>query len=189
MGHQSENRMSSSDASPMSPEWDRLFEMVYLELRNLAHHRMLGERDDHTLQPTALVHETYLKLKRQKRFEWKDRTHFLCQASLAMRQVLVDFARKRGALKRRGERVDWTLSSLPQRSDISPEDYLAVHEALSRLADRQHNGFRQSLLVEYVWLGGMGFSEAAAALGISRRQAHRDWAYARVWLERELGDA
>ncbi|MCK4414950.1 MAG: sigma-70 family RNA polymerase sigma factor [Candidatus Eisenbacteria sp.] len=167
---------------------DRLFDLAYRELRGIAARYMSGERSGHTLQPTALVHEAYLKLRRQKRFEWNSRSHFVVLAAQAMRQVLVDVARRRQAGKRRGERVDWTITLIPQTGQISPDDYLAIHEALDQLADQKPNGSRHVRLIELVWLGGLEFTEAAQMLGISRRQAHRDWAWARTWLEKALSN-
>jgi RNA polymerase sigma factor (TIGR02999 family) len=165
---------------------DRLFQLAYDELRLIADIQMSRERGDHTLQPTALVHEAYLKLLRSNRFEWNDRAHFLALASRAMRQILIDFARRRNAGKRSAERTMVTLSDISQTTDICIEDYIAVHEALETLSRLKPNGGRFSRLIELIWFGGLEFTEAAKVLGISRRQAHRDWGFARVWLEREL---
>lgn len=168
---------------------DQLFDMAYQEIRQVAGRFMARERVEHTLQPTALVHEAYLKLKRGSTFAYKDRTHFVVLAARAMRQVLIESARKRNADKRKGERAEITLSALSRTQDISLVDFIAVHDALQRLAERKPSGARHAQLIELVWLGGLDFTEAAEVLGISRRQAHRDWAFARVWLERELGHA
>lgn len=170
-------------------ERDELFDVAYQEIRRVAGYYMARERSAHTLQPTALVHEAYLKVKRGDNFAFNDRTHFVVLAARAMRQVLIESARKRNADKRSGERVDITLSSLSQATAMTLVDFIAVHDALHRLAQKKPNGERHAQLIELVWLGGLDFTEAAGVLGISRRQAHRDWAFARVWLERELGHA
>ncbi len=145
------------------------------------------ERAGHTLQPTALVHEAYLRLN-QSGHEgvWENQSHFVACAVRAMRRVLVDHARRFHAAKRRGTRVDWTLESFPQDEALSAGDLVALDEAMDRLALQQPNGARHVRLVELVWLGGMDMTAAAAQLGISRRQAHRDWAWARTWLRREI---
>jgi RNA polymerase sigma-70 factor (ECF subfamily) len=170
------------------PAADRLFEAAYTELRRIASARFRGERSGHTLQPTALVNEAYLKLRRQNEFAWVDDQHFLAQVAIAMRQVLADFARKRNADKRDGQQVDWTLSGIPDTRYLNQDDFLALHQVLDRLALQLPNGARHARLVELVWLGGLDFTSVASVLGISRRQAHRDWNWARVWLQKELQD-
>lgn len=168
---------------------DQLFADVYRELHDQASRQMARERRGHTLQPTALIGEVYVKLCNQGRFQPTDREHFLRLASQAMRQVLIDFARRRNALRRAGERVDVDLDLLARTQEGTPEDCLAVHQALERLATEGPKGERQARLVELVWFVGLSFSEAAEQLGVDRRTATRDWAYARVWLEHELSDA
>jgi RNA polymerase sigma factor (TIGR02999 family) len=165
---------------------DQLFQLVYDELRRIAAFYLSHERPGATLQPTALVNEAYLKLQREHRLVWRNRTHFLAIAARAMRQVLIDVARKRRAQKRAAVRVDTTLSSFAKKDELPLEEFITVHRAMEKLATVEPNGGRQARLIQYVWLGGMNFSEAAEELGISRRQAHRDWAFARTWLEREL---
>jgi RNA polymerase sigma factor (TIGR02999 family) len=118
--------------------------------------------------------------------KWKSQTHFVAIAAQAMRQVLIDIARKRNAAKRRHDRVDITLSAFPDSTPISISDFLSVHIALEKLASQKPNGERHARLIEYVWFGGLPLTEAAEQLGVSRRQAGRDWAYARTWLEKEL---
>ena len=167
---------------------DRLFELAYEELRGIAGRFMSGERGDHTIQPTALVHEAYLRLQRRDRLACNDRRHFVALAATVMRHVLVDLARKRNADKRRGQRADFTVSSLAQTDVLAADDLLALHSALDRLETSSTNGSRHVRLVELVWLGGLAFTEAAEVLKITRRQAHRDWRWARTWLESELRD-
>ncbi len=168
---------------------DQLFEELYSELRQMASYRMAGERADHTLQPTALVHEVFMKVHARLNDPALDRSDVLAIASRAMRQVLVDLGRKRNSAKRKGMHVQGTLSALAASQPLDPEDLIALTDALHRLSEREPSGSRQAQLVECVWLGGMDFTEVAQRLGVSRRQAHRDWAYARTWLARELADA
>ncbi len=164
------------------------FACAYAELRRVAACYLRHEREDHTLQPTALVHEAFLRLNGSATaVSWQDQNHFVACAARAMRRVLVDHARRWRAAKRQGTRVDWTIAALPQAEPMSAEDFLALDAALRRLAGQAPNGARHVRLVELVWLGGMDVTAAAAQLGISRRQAHRDWAWARTWLRRELG--
>lgn len=162
---------------------------VYQQLKGIAASFMTRERADHILQPTALVHEAYLKIARSNSHDFQSQTHFVGCAAHVMRQVLVDYSRRSNAEKRRGEVVDWTITSLGAPQPMPPEDFIALDQALTRLAERQPNGSRQARLIELVWLGGMSMTEAAAGLGVSRRQAHRDWCFARVWLEKEIAGA
>lgn len=166
---------------------DERFALAYAELRRLAERYLGRERAGHTLQPTALLHEAYLKLGRGGEGSlWRDQSHFIGCAARAMRQVLVDHARRALAEKRHGERVDLTLSSFPNPTVLDPDEVLALDQALAKLARQPPNGARQARLIELVWLGGLDMTAAAAELGVSRRQAHRDWAWARVWLAREM---
>ncbi len=166
---------------------DERYALAYAELRRLADRYMRREHHDHTLQPTELVHEAYLKLGRAGRSSpWESQNHFIGCAARAMRQVLIDHARRGQADKRRAERVDTTLSAIPGPSAVDPDEFLALDQALEKLARQLPNGSRHARLIELVWLGGMDMTAAAAELGICRRQAHRDWAWARVWLAREL---
>ena len=165
---------------------DELVSAVYAQLKGIAASYMAREKRTHILQPTALVHEAYLKMARSGSSQWQGQTHFVCCAAHVMRQVLIDTARKTRAAKRRGERVDWTISSLGAAQPMPLEDFIALDRALEKLAATTPNGNRQARLIELVWLGGMSMTEAARVTGVSRRQAHRDWSFARVWLEREM---
>lgn len=176
--------------SPARPPDDRAYSLAYDELRILARQFMRRERRDHTLQPTALVHEAYLKLCAGPRAAaWVDRQHFLACAARAMRQILVDHARHRGAAKRRVLPAAITLASFVPEEAIPYDDIVAVDQALQRLSAVEPNGARQVRLIEYVWLAGMDMTEAATELGISRSQAYRDWRWARTWLKLEIGRA
>lgn len=177
-------------AQPPAMGGDDRFSLAYEELRRVAARYLRRERAGHTLQPTALVHEAYLRLSQGGNEEnWKSQSHFVACAARAMRRVLVDHARRRHAVKRRGARVDLTLESYPQGEALSVRDLLALDEAMDRLAQEQPNGARHARLLELVWFGGMDMASAASQLDISRRQAHRDWAWARTWLRREIGRA
>ncbi len=164
---------------------DELLPRVYGQLRALAGELMLRERSDHTLEPTALVHEAYLKLVDQSRARWEDRAHFFSVAAQALRRVLVDHARGRMRAKRGGGRarlqVDEGLIAAYEQS----VDLLALHEALGRLADEDEQRAR---VVELRFFGGLTIEEVAAVLGVSVRTVERQWRYARAWLYRELVD-
>jgi RNA polymerase sigma factor (TIGR02999 family) len=159
--------------------------IVYEELRTIAAAQLRGERQEHTLQPTALVHEAYLRLSEQRRRQWKERRQFFAVASRLMRQVLVDHARARAAAKRGGEatRIEVTmLGEIAAASQVF--DVLPLDEALTRLATLQP---RLAKVVELRFFGGLEVEETAALLDCSPRTVKRDWALARAWLIRELG--
>ncbi len=163
------------------------FELAYTELHGLAANHMIGERPSHTLQPTALINEAFLKLG--DRYRWENRNHFMAVASKAMRQILLDHARRRNASKRKGQIVDVPIGEIPQTGKLMPNDLLEIDQALNRLGDRKPNGQRHARLIELVYFGGMTITAAAEQLMISRKQAQRDWAFARLFLEKELSNA
>lgn len=172
-------RVVSGDASAA----DALMPLVYDELRQIARGKMAGERADHTLQPTALVHEAYFRLVEQTRVEWRDRAHFFGVAAAAMRRVLVDHARARLAVKRGDGAVVVSLDALePAAADAKFEEVLFVHDAIDRLEALDS---KQAKVVEMHYFGGLTMQEVADALGVSRRTVHRDWAMAKSWLQRE----
>jgi RNA polymerase sigma factor (TIGR02999 family) len=165
---------------------DRLFSAVYRELRNLAAQFFRREPDGNTLQPTALVHEAYLKLVDQTGVDWRGRTHFFAVAGQAMRRILVDHARRRHAAKRGGRRTRLLLDE-DLVAGVSPnDDILALDEALSKLAKLDAG---QAQLVELRFFGGLSVAEAAEALGMSKRAAEREWTMVRAWLRRELSQS
>jgi RNA polymerase sigma-70 factor, ECF subfamily len=161
---------------------DRLVPLVYKGLHQLAAHFMRGERPDHTLQPTALVHEAYLKLIDQRRVRWQSRSHFYRIAARLMRRVLVDHAREAKARKRDGG-CKIPLESSLIYSEEKCGELLAIDEALDRLAELD---FRQAQIVELRFFGGRSEEEIAGILGISARTVKRDWRVARAWLYAEL---
>ncbi len=158
---------------------DRLLPIVYEELRVVAGRQLGRERPDHTLHATALVHEAYVKLAGGG-VDAVDRAHFLAIAARAMRQVLVDHARRRMAAKRGGDWAVTTLSDGHNPVDFRPEEMLALDRALERLEPRQRQ------VVEYRFFAGMEEAEIAAVLGVSERTVRRDWVKARAWLYKEL---
>jgi RNA polymerase sigma factor (TIGR02999 family) len=162
----------------------QLVPLVYRELRLLAARYLQAERTGHTLQPTALVHELYLRLVQQDHADWKDRAHFLAVAAQLMRRILVDYARARAAAKRDGmatriEIAGFELSGEAPRT----EEILAVDEALDRLAELDP---QQTRVVELRYFAGLTIEETAEALGISARTVKREWAMASAWLRNEL---
>lgn len=161
---------------------ERLFPLLYGELRALARRRMLAEPSGHTLQPTEVVHEAYLRLVGQEA-EPRDRNHFLALASTAMRRVLVDHARGRAAGKRGAAPTRVALSDDVAMGDRRDLDVIEIDQALDRLAALDA---RQAMLVELRFFGGLAVEEAAAVLGVSTATAARDWRVARAWLSREL---
>jgi RNA polymerase sigma factor (TIGR02999 family) len=165
---------------------DACFPEVYAELSRVAHRLMARERPDHTLEPSALVHEAYLRLNASGEVRWRDDAHFFALAARAMRHVLVDHARRRSAVRRRARRVDLDVDQFVRTGSFSIEGLLAVELVLTRLAERKGNGQRLAQLVELVWLAGMEVTAAAEEVGIGRRQAHRDLRFAQVWIAREL---
>ena len=162
----------------------RLVPLVYRELRQVAARYLQAERTGHTLQPTALVHELYLRLVEQDRADWKDRAHFLAVAAKLMRRILVDYARARAAAKRDGMAARIEIAGLELGGEEPrAEEILAVDEALDRLAELDP---QQTRVVELRYFAGLTVEETAEAIGISARTVKRDWAMASAWLRNEL---
>ena len=173
------NSMAQGDRTAL----DRLVPVVYREMKRLASSYLKAERPGHTLQPTALVNEAYLRLFDPTANGWESRAHFFGVAARAMRQVLVDHARKRDAAKRGGELQRVTLVTDIAEAGKSETDLLDLHLALEKLAQ---NDEALARLVELRFFTGLTLDEAADTLGVSRRKAANDWAAARLWLQREL---
>ena len=167
---------------------ERVLPLVYSELRRLAGAQLARERAGHTLQPTALVHEAYLKLVGEERAVCESRGHFLALAALAMRRVLCRHAERRAALKRGGDRARVELTDAALALELPSVDVLGVDRALTRLEGVDP---RAAKVVELRFFGGLSVEDAAAALEISPRTVEREWRVARAWLRRELeaGDA
>jgi RNA polymerase sigma-70 factor (ECF subfamily) len=163
---------------------DRLLPLVYGELRHIAARYMARERPGQTLQATALVHEAYLRLARDSNLSFQNRAHLLGIAARAMREILVERARARGALKRGGKDARVTLDEGILGGGVSGQvDVLAVHEALDRLAavDSRH-----ARIVELRYFGGLTVEETAEVMAVSPATVKRGWALARAWLFREV---
>lgn len=163
---------------------DRLLPLAYEHLRRIAHRRLRQERSDHTLVTTDLVHEAYLKLAGLDRIRWDNRAHFFAVAAQAMRRILVDYAVRRNAQKRGGDRQKIALDQVQLPVARGTDDLLALDTALDRLAE---HSARQCRVVECRYFAGMSIDETAEALAISPATVKREWALARAWLHRELG--
>jgi RNA polymerase sigma factor (TIGR02999 family) len=171
---------------PSDGDAEELFPRLYAELREIADRLLRGEVVGHTLQPTALVHEVWFKLAGPNGPRPVDREHFLALAARAMRQVLVDHARRRRAQKRGGASVDLTIADDRLGFAIPLDDLIAVDDALSRLGSRSE---RLARVVELRFFAGLSEEETARALGVTTRTVQRDWAKARAWLHAELDTA
>lgn len=164
---------------------DGLLPVIYGRLRDQANRALRHERPDHTLSPTALVHEAYLKLVRLERMVWQDRAHFFGACANEMRRILVDHARQRRAGKRGAGAEHVTLDNALAAAQSRPGELVALDEALERLRALDE---RQVRVVECRFFAGMNVEETAEALGISPATVKRDWTLARAWLNRELSE-
>lgn len=162
---------------------EQLLPLVYEELRKLAAAKLAQENPGQTLQATALVHEAYLRLVGNEKFDWSSKRHFYGAAAEAMRRILVEHARARGRKKRGGGRQRVVVSLADVVSDAAPEEFLAVHDALCRLEEVDE---RVGAIVRLRLFAGLSLAETGEALGIPLRTVERDWAYARAWLYERL---
>ena len=162
---------------------DQLISLVYAELHRLAHRYMRRERSDHTLQPTALVHEAYERLVDLKNVSWQNRAHFFGVSAQLMRRILVDYARSRRYTKREGQWRQIPLNEAVALFHDRQTDIVALDDALHALADIDS---RKSRVVEMRFFGGLSIKEVAEVLDISTESVQRDWRLAKVWLLREL---
>ncbi len=163
---------------------DELLPLVYVELRREAAKQLEGERTGHSFQPTALVHEAYVRLVDASDPQaWNSRRHFFCAAAEAMRRILVESARRKKSLKRGGDRdrLDVQLGAVSQPQ--AGEGLLALDEALTRL---RHRDERAAKLVDLRFFAGLTMQQAAGALDVSLRTVERDWTFARAWLHKEV---
>jgi RNA polymerase sigma factor (TIGR02999 family) len=172
-------RLGSGDAAAL----DELMATVYDQLRRIAHNQLHEERDDHPFQTTELVHEAYEKLVDHHAVEWEDRQHFYAVAARAMRQVLVDVARRQTAQKRGGNRTRDDLAEVALRGEAGPEQVVVVDDLLEVLAEQDE---RVAQVVECRFFAGYTIAETADVLGVSCSTVNRDWKSARAWLNREL---
>ena len=172
-------KWSGGDATAL----EQLMPLVYDELRRLAVRYLRRERDNHSLQPTALVNEAYLRLVDQQKVEWQSRAQFYGLAARVMRNILVDHARSRQAAKRGGEQFQVSFDG-DHQGIVNPEiEFLAVHEALERLATFDE---QKAQIVELRFFGGLSIEETAEVLRVGHATVERDWKLARAWLRREL---
>ena len=162
----------------------RLIPLVYAELRRLAAHYLRGERNDHTLQPTALVHEAYIRLTAMHEMDWQSRSHFFATAATVMRRILVDHARAQQASKREGFRDAISLDEALVVSPARSAQLIALDDALEKLA---RVDARRSKIVELRFFGGLNEEETGEVLGVSARTVKRDWRVAKAWLYNEVG--
>lgn len=183
---------SPNQVSRLLAEWrngdqealDRLMPLVYDELRRIARRYMRGERENHTLQSSALVNEAYLRLADHKNIDWQNRAHFFGVAAQAMRRVLVDHARARKGLKRGGDALKVALDDAVDVAEKQAVELVALDDALRALAAFDE---RKSRVVELRYFGGLTAEEAAEVLGVSLATVEREWRTARAWLLLELG--
>jgi RNA polymerase sigma factor (TIGR02999 family) len=164
--------------------FEKLMGLVYDDLRRLAAWQLQTERPEHTLQPTALVHEAYLKLAGQNPVDWQNKAHFFALAAQVMRHILVDYARTKQRDKRGGGQVGVALDEAHKLSHPSEPSLVELDEALSRLAGWDA---RKSRIVELRYFGGLSIEETADVLGVSPTTVRREWTLAKAWLRRELG--
>ncbi len=170
---------------------DQLLPVIYEHLRRVAREYLSHERPGHTLQPTALVHEAYLRLTDGAPIRWQGRAHFFSLAARAMRRILVDHARSRQTLKRGGEQQRLSLEAVPedelaQSSPLAETDLISLDDALNKLATAYP---RQGRVVEMRFFGGVDSAEIAEVLQVSEATVKRDWQFAKMWLHRELAHA
>jgi RNA polymerase sigma factor (TIGR02999 family) len=165
---------------------EQLFTLVYEELRKVAAMQLAHEKPGQTLQATALVHEAYVRLiGGSERQQWNGRNHFFAAAAEAMRRILVDAARRKATVKHGGQHVRQSFEDLELATAAPPDEVLAVHEALDRLAVEDPTA---SELVKLHYFAGFSLEEAAEIVGVSRASAYRTWTYARTWLRAALLD-
>ena len=162
---------------------EQMLPLIYDELRRLAASYLRRERPDHTLQPTALVHEAYIRLIDQRQVDWSNRAQFIGLAAVMMRRILVNHARDRIAAKRGGSAERVPLTIVAELIGAPEVDLLSLDEALDRLAALDG---RKSQIVELKFFGGLTMDEIAATLGVSRATVERDWTFARAWLYRAI---
>lgn len=184
------NPSASADVTQLLRAWregdksalDRLMPVVYQDLRRLARRHLVAERAGHTLQPTALVNEAYMRLVDYRQMQWQDRAHFFAVCAQLMRRILVEHARRRN-LRRGGGMRRLSLEQVPEPGSTQRTDVIALDEALNELSRMDP---RKAQVVELRYFGGLSVEETAEALSISAPTVMRDWSSAKAWLYREL---
>lgn len=165
--------------------YEKVFPLVYDDLKSIAHQRLFGHKTGDTLNTTALVHEAYLKLTGGADPDWKDRAHFFAVASRAMRYILVDYIRSKTALKRGGNTDDQSLDHISLAVEERIEDFITLNTAVEKLFEWNE---RLGKLVEYRFFGGMTYKEISEVTGYSEPTLKRDWSRARMWLYNSMKD-
>jgi RNA polymerase sigma factor (TIGR02999 family) len=158
---------------------DRVFSLLYDELRRVAHRQLLSRQGDATLNTTALIHEAYLRMVNQNQVDWEDRAHFFGYAARTMRAIIVDYARRRSSGKRGGRMTRLSFDDRDLPVEAQAETIVAIDDALTQLAAVND---RLSRVVECRFFGGMSVEETAAALNVTDRTVRRDWIKAKAWL-------
>lgn len=168
---------------------NQLLPLVYDEMRSIAHQKLQFERNGHTLDTTALVHETYFKLINHNEVEWQSRAHFLAIAALAMKRILINYAEKRKAVKRGGEfarvELEEVEGQIENMSEAMADEILALNQALKKMEEFNQRG---SKIVEYHFFGGLTWKEISEVMGIAPITVRRAWNVSKLWLKRELKD-
>jgi RNA polymerase sigma factor (TIGR02999 family) len=162
---------------------DDLFPLIYAELRAAAEVQFANERQDHTLQPSALVHEAYLKLIGPRRIPWQNRSHFYTAAAEAMRRILIDHARAKATQKRAAPPRSHEYASLDELATASPQEVISFDDALRRLQTQKPQA---ATIVQLRFFSGLSIEQTAKALGVSTRTVDRSWKFARAWLLAQL---
>lgn len=178
--------MEEPNRKPLGRSLDAELPHIYAELRGLARAYLRRERSDHTLQPTALVHEAYLRLRGQREVDWHNRAQFLAIAAQTMRRVLLDYAEQRRAKKRGAGATRITLTDSVGLTQAAEVDFIDIENALSTLGDWDN---RQARIVELRFFGGLTAEEVAEVLEISPATVQREWSTARLWLMRRLQES
>jgi RNA polymerase sigma factor (TIGR02999 family) len=176
-------RLLNDAAAGKSAATNELFQAVYDQLRQIARQRMAHERPDHTLQATALVHEAYVRLVGDQAIHWATRAHFFSAAAEAMRRILIEQARRRGRIKRGGDRRRVPLSLVDLAAEEDLDEIVTLDNGIRRLQEQEPE---VAQVVHLRFYAGLGIDDTAATLGVSPRTVDRLWAYARAWLFREI---
>ena len=184
-GHGAATALLIASGSGDTNARDRMLPLIYDELRSLAATYLRRERPGHTLQPTALVHEAYMRMIDQRQVDWSNRAQFVGLAAVMMRRILVNHARDRIAAKRGGDAERVPLTVVAEQIGTSEVDLLGLHDALERLAALDA---RKSQVVELKFFGGLTMEEIASVTGVSRATVEREWTFARAWLYRAMSD-
>jgi RNA polymerase sigma-70 factor, ECF subfamily len=187
----SEQSRNSADVTQLLIKWgkgdraalDDMLPLVYSEMKRVAKYYLNRERQGHTLQTTALVHEAYIRMIDQRHVDWKNRAHFFSVASEMMRRILVNYARDRAAVKRGGNAQRISLSNLDEVAEQPNVDLIALDQALTELAKEDE---RKARIVELKFFGGMTNNEIAEVMKISDATVEREWTVARAWLYRSI---